>query len=372
MKNLSIILSLLLFTASGFSQESPRPDNKKEIEKADTSLNTTYKHVRDMLSKKERSDLKEVEQAWIKYRDLHMQFIRKYALKDGEDTAMTTFFRLTRQRMEELGIFENNYLEKPKQFDPVGYTLCQDEPKTENSKSYTRYIKMNYLQLSPGLRIPLDESITSIYKDDTRQEENKYGLEKESVFAEWFLNDEFLHVRWTYTEGGHACGVEDAHLLILIKGNRFIELLRTSETIKANGDMSTRYSGKMDVSLDSSTGRILENRSNTITNIGEQDCRLGVDGMTKVTFNTMTWYELTGEKLVKIKFEDRFVPYGPVKIKSLAEFLFLYHKQKYVPVKGHCTKEESEAMEKALRDINAFTSDTISEPVLLPTDYMNR
>lgn len=109
------VLSVFL-SASGFAQKPKdpcdHPQETSEIQRcsgvawqeADTQLNQTYRQLVALLSLEEKESLKNAQQAWLKFRDLHCEF-QTYKNKGG--TLQGTFQRycqadLTRARTKQL------------------------------------------------------------------------------------------------------------------------------------------------------------------------------------------------------------------------------------------------------------------------------
>jgi uncharacterized protein YecT (DUF1311 family) len=120
---LFIILSTcLLFTTYAFgiecgdlkTQLEMNECAKNEYEKRDHKLNELYNLVVSKLDKEDRDKLKNVEKAWIKYRDLHC----KAATDDNVGGSIYYFSKfqclkaLTDQRVKSIEIAYQQYLRK--------------------------------------------------------------------------------------------------------------------------------------------------------------------------------------------------------------------------------------------------------------------
>ena len=88
MKHLALYTTLVLIAcgaAVGQKKPDPCADPQsqaemnmcagKAYEAADAALNTTYKKLSALLDDEEKAQLKEAENAWIKYRDLNCEFV---------------------------------------------------------------------------------------------------------------------------------------------------------------------------------------------------------------------------------------------------------------------------------------------------------
>ena len=75
----------------------------KELEEVTKKLNTTYNSYRKLLEPKKQKDLKEVQLAWIKYKDLRCSF--EYSFYEGGTMAgligTSCLTYITNQRLKE-------------------------------------------------------------------------------------------------------------------------------------------------------------------------------------------------------------------------------------------------------------------------------
>jgi uncharacterized protein YecT (DUF1311 family) len=75
----------------------------KELEEATKKLNTTYNSYRKLLEPKQQNDLKAVQLAWIKYKDLRCNL--EYSFYEGGSMAglvgTTCLTYITNQRLKE-------------------------------------------------------------------------------------------------------------------------------------------------------------------------------------------------------------------------------------------------------------------------------
>jgi uncharacterized protein YecT (DUF1311 family) len=81
------LLILIAFAATPAQKAKPDPCSNqqsqaemnicagKEYKAADADLNQTYQKLSAMLEAEEKAQLKDVENAWLKYRDLHCEFV---------------------------------------------------------------------------------------------------------------------------------------------------------------------------------------------------------------------------------------------------------------------------------------------------------
>jgi uncharacterized protein YecT (DUF1311 family) len=81
-----LLLFLLLVSTSAQRTKKPEPCQDaqsqaemnicwgKEYKKADTVLNQVYRQLVEMLDDEQKSQLKEAQTAWLKYRDLNCEF----------------------------------------------------------------------------------------------------------------------------------------------------------------------------------------------------------------------------------------------------------------------------------------------------------
>ena len=84
--NLLVVLFLISVTVTGQKQK-PKPCEDaqtqadmnncwgNEYKKADAQLNRTYQELAAILEADDKTELKDAENAWIKYRDAHCQFV---------------------------------------------------------------------------------------------------------------------------------------------------------------------------------------------------------------------------------------------------------------------------------------------------------
>ncbi len=115
LSNLMRACVLLAFTHFVYAADTPNcrdPQTQTDMNicaaqdytRADKKLNQTYQAYRAKLDTKQQQDLKVVQLAWLKYRDLHCEF----ATRDSEGGSIhalevsTCLTEKTRQRTEDL------------------------------------------------------------------------------------------------------------------------------------------------------------------------------------------------------------------------------------------------------------------------------
>jgi uncharacterized protein YecT (DUF1311 family) len=89
MRSAALSIAILLLSSLTFSQVKPKPDPcanaqsqaemnicaGKEYKAADVVLNQVYRQLVSKLDDEEKSQLKEAQNAWLKYRDSNCEFV---------------------------------------------------------------------------------------------------------------------------------------------------------------------------------------------------------------------------------------------------------------------------------------------------------
>lgn len=374
MKSLMLAMALGVLALSTSAQETPRTDSAKVLQAADAELNTVYTNLRSTLPEQGQRELKDAELAWIKYRDEYVRFVRKNAGTDKEGTASAALLRLTQERTQELKRIADQCVKGSPQLNPNEFRVVQGKPE-KDSIGEERTVWMNYLELKPGLRIPLEETYEVKCQKDPAEPKCTFGFTGD-ISAAWFVPGRLLHVSWPSKVEGTGLIEADNHHLFLIKDTGFVELLSKSAALFQHFSAFESHFGGMSIQMESETGKIIVSETE-IAEISavEGECMLSREDRLTTEFNTTTQFELKDEKLVEMKREKRFMPQGPVKLGDLATFLVLNQKPNgptCIPASATCPEEERNTMLKALRELNQFDSDTVSKPVLLPPGYGDR
>ena len=118
MRSTALSIAILLFSSITFSQVKPKPDTcasaqsqaemnicaGKEYKEADVVLNQVYRQLIAKLDDEEKSQLKEAQTAWLKYRDSNCEFVADQ-YKGGSIRPMIhglCLAEMTRNRTSEL------------------------------------------------------------------------------------------------------------------------------------------------------------------------------------------------------------------------------------------------------------------------------